>query len=55
MKPQPAPKVPGKTPWERLDSAVRTVFTVPKEAVLKEEARLKCLRQKQRAKKKTTR
>ncbi len=51
MKPQPAPKVPGKTPWERLDSAIRTVFSVPKEAVLKEEARLKKLKHKKRAKK----
>jgi len=52
MKPQPAPKVPGKTPWKRLDNAVRLVFSVPKEAVLKEEARLKKLSQKKRAKKK---
>jgi len=49
---EPAPKVPGKTPWERLDNAVRSVFSVPKEAVLKEEAKLKRLRQKKRAKKK---
>jgi hypothetical protein len=52
MKPQPAPKVPGKTPWKRLDNAVRLVFSVPKEAVLKEEARLKKLKQKKRIKKK---
>jgi hypothetical protein len=52
MKPEPPPKVPGKTPWQRLDNAVRTIFSVPREAVLKEEAKLKKLRQKKRAKKK---
>ena len=41
MKPSPAPHVPGDTLWERLDSAIRKVFTVPKEALLKEEARRK--------------
>ena len=48
MKPEPPPKVPGKTPWERFDNAVRTVFSVPKDAVLKEEARLRRLREKKR-------
>ena len=52
MKPTPAPKVDGSTPWERLDNAVRTVFSVPADAVLKEEAKLKRLRAKKRAKKK---
>ena len=51
MKPSPAPKVPGSTPWERLDSAVRMVLSVPKEAVVKEEARLKKQHAKKRAKK----
>ncbi|HEV2356434.1 MAG TPA: hypothetical protein VGZ23_02315 [bacterium] len=51
MKPAPPPKVPGSTPWERMDSAVRMVLSVPKEAVLKEEARLKKLRARKRAKK----
>ena len=41
MKPAPAPDVPGDTPWKRLDNAVRAVFRVPKEALLKEEARRK--------------
>jgi hypothetical protein len=50
MKPEPPPKVPGKTPWERFDNAVRTVLSVPREALLKEEARLKKLKQKKRAK-----
>ena len=51
MKPAPAPKIPGSTSWERLDNAVRMVLTVPKEAALKEEARLKKLRTRKRAKK----
>ncbi len=51
MKPAPAPKVPGSTPWERLDSAVRLVLNVPKEALLKEEVRSKKLRAKKRMKK----
>ncbi len=50
MKTEPPPKVPGKTPCERLDNAVRTIFKVPKEAVLKEEKRLKKIRQKKRQK-----
>lgn len=49
MKPSPAPEVPGNTDWERLDNAVRKVFTVPREALLKEEARLKKLRDKKKA------
>jgi hypothetical protein len=34
MKPEPAPKVEGTTPWKRLNSAVRQIFTVSKEDVL---------------------
>lgn len=52
MKPSPPPDVPGNTPWEKLDNAVRAVLTVPKEKIIKEEARLKKLRAKKRAKKK---
>jgi hypothetical protein len=52
MKPESAPDVPGETPLERFDNAVRIVLTVPKEAVLKEESRLKQLRKKKRTKKK---
>lgn len=51
MKPQPAPPVPGNTEWERFDNAFRKIITVPKEAFLKEEARLKRVREKKRAKK----
>jgi hypothetical protein len=51
MKPLPPPNVPGNTEAERMDYAVRKIFTVPKEAYLKEEARLKKLRErKKRAK-----
>jgi len=52
MKPEPPPKVPGKTPWERLDNAVRTVLAVPKDAVLREEAKLKKARHKKRERRK---
>ena len=51
MKPAPAPNVPGNTEWERFDNAFRKIITVPKEAFVKEEARLKKLREKKRAKK----
>jgi hypothetical protein len=46
MKPEPPPKVEGKTPWKRLDSAVRHIFSVSKEDVLKEEAKQKRPRSK---------
>ena len=51
MKPHPAPHVPGNTEAERMDYAVRKLFTVSKEDYLKEEARLKRARdRKKRAK-----
>jgi hypothetical protein len=52
MKPAPAPNVPGNTDFERFDNAVGKLFSVPKEAFLKEEARLKRRREKKRAAKK---
>lgn len=52
MKPQLAPHVPGNTPWEKLDNAVRTVFSVPKEALLKEQARLREAKEQKKRKKK---
>ncbi len=52
MKPAPAPKVPGNTEAERMSNAVKRVFSVPKEAYLKEEARLKKLRARKRRTKK---
>jgi hypothetical protein len=53
MKPAPAPNVPGDTEAERMDNAVRKFLSVPKDAYLKEEERLKKLRErrKKRAKK----
>jgi hypothetical protein len=51
MKPQPAPAVPGDTPWQRLGNALDMVLAVPKEAILKEEARLKRMRQRKRTRK----
>ena len=51
MKPLPAPQVPGKTEFERFDNAVRQVLSVPKEAVLKQEAREKKTRERKRHKK----
>jgi hypothetical protein len=52
MKPEPPPNVPGKTPWKRFDNAVRAVLAVPKEAVVREEAKLKKARHKKRARRK---
>jgi hypothetical protein len=40
---------PEETPWARLDRAFRTVIKVPKEALLKEEAKEK---RRKKAKKK---
>ncbi len=52
MKPLPPPHVPGNTDAERFDNAVRKLFTVSKEALLKEEAKWKRSRtRKRRAKK----
>ena len=51
MKSAPMPVLTGSTPWERLDNAFRRVLTVPKEALLKEETKVK----RARAKKKRTR
>jgi hypothetical protein len=42
---------PEDTPWTRLDRAFRTVIKVPKEAILKEEAKLKRRSLKKRDKK----
>ena len=53
MRLPPRPNLPeGGTPAQRLDYAFRKVLTVPKEALLKEEARLKAEREKKAAKKK---
>ncbi|MGA2268459.1 MAG: hypothetical protein ABSH44_08330 [Bryobacteraceae bacterium] len=52
MKPLPAPNVPGNTEAERFGNAVRKMFTVSKEAYLREKARLKRTRERKRAAKK---
>jgi hypothetical protein len=53
MKPLPAPHVPGDTDAERFDNAVRKMFTVSKEDVLKEEEKWRRARaRKKRAAKK---
>jgi hypothetical protein len=41
MKPLPPPHVPGDTEAERFDNAVRKMFSVSKEDLLREEAKLK--------------
>jgi hypothetical protein len=52
MRPELAPNVPGNTEAERMDNAVRKIFTVSKEDLLKEEAKWKRARErKKRAKK----
>jgi len=52
MKPLPVPHVPGNTDAERFDNAVRKIFTVSKDDILKAEAKWKQSRaRKQRAKK----
>jgi hypothetical protein len=48
MKPAPPPNVPGNSAAEKFDNAVRKVFSVSKEAYLKEEARLKKLRDRKK-------
>ena len=53
MKPLPAPRVPGNTEFERFDNAVRQVLSVPKEALLKQEAREKKKRERKRRPKKS--
>ena len=50
-KMKPTPAVPGETEAERMKNALRMMFSVPKEAYLREEARLKRARDRKRAKK----
>jgi hypothetical protein len=49
MKPAPTPEVPGNTPWEKLDNAVRKVFSVSKESLEKQEKRRKRASARKRA------
>jgi hypothetical protein len=53
MNPLPAPKVPGKTEFERFDNAVREVFTISKEELLRREAREKRARERNKRAKKS--
>jgi len=48
MNPLPAPKVPGKTEFERFDNAVRQVLSVSKDELLKQEAREKRTQKRKR-------
>ncbi len=41
MKPAPAPNIPGNTESERMDNAVRKMFTVSKDDLLKAEGKWK--------------
>ncbi len=50
MKPAPAPNVPGNTEGQRMDHAVRKMFSVPKETVLQQEARQLAINRRKRAK-----
>jgi hypothetical protein len=46
--PNPPPSVPGATDAERMDNAVRKLFSVSKDAYLKEEGRLKRARERKK-------
>lgn len=53
MNPLPAPKVPGKTEFERFDNAVRQVLTISKEELLRREAKDRKQRERKRRAEKT--
>jgi len=46
---KPAPSVPGDTPWDKMDNAVRKIFSVLKGALLKEEKKRERVRARKRA------
>jgi hypothetical protein len=48
MKPLPAPNVPGRTESERFDNALRHVFTVSKDDLLKRETQDKRARKRKK-------
>jgi hypothetical protein len=48
VKSAPAPNVPGNTEAERFDNAIRKMFSVPKEAILKAEVKWKQARAKKK-------
>ncbi len=45
------PSIPGNIEWERFDSALKKVFSIPVDAVQKEKARVRVAREKTRRKK----
>jgi hypothetical protein len=49
VRPAASPNVPGNTPWEKMDNAVRKVLGVPKDALLKAEAKSKRKRARKKA------
>lgn len=51
MKPLPSPEVPGNTPWEGFNNILKRVVKVPKETILREEAKEKRKREKRSASK----
>ena len=53
MKPLPAPPVLGNTEAERFDNAVRKMFSVSKDDLLKEETKWKRARARKKRTKKT--
>jgi hypothetical protein len=54
MKPAPAPYVPGNTDAERMGNALRMVLSVPKDKLLKQEAKQKRAKKRKREAKKPT-
>jgi hypothetical protein len=52
MKPTPPPHVPGNTEAERFDNAVRAMFSVSKEELLKRERKWKQAQTKKKTVKK---
>jgi hypothetical protein len=53
MKPAPAPHVPGNTEAEKFDNAVRKMFSVSKEELLKRETKWKQAKARKKRTKKT--
>jgi hypothetical protein len=53
MKPLPAPEIPGNTEAERMNNAVRMMFSVSKEDLLKREAKWKRSQARKKKAKKT--
>jgi hypothetical protein len=54
MKPLPPPDVPGSTEAERMDAAVRMLFSASKEAFVKQETKHKRARNRKKRAKKTS-